>query len=129
MILEEDDVGQGAHIAGGAGQGHSLLDVGGAGLRSDLKFKVGVDLLEGGLGGLQRGNVEVCVPGIDGQGVVVCGECGAGHGHKRKDHCRGEKEREEFLHDVASKYNFPCTNPPKNAVCAKLTILEAVIML
>ena len=104
VILEEDDVGQGAQIAGGAGQGHGLFHIAGAGLGGNLEFEVGVDLLIGSLGSLQRGDVEVCVPGIDGQGVVSR-KRGPGHGHKREDHGQDEEQGKQFLHDFSSVKN------------------------
>ena len=96
MILEEHDIRQGADISGRAGKRYSLLNVRGAGLKNDFQFEIRVYFLECSFGGLQGRNVEVCIPGICRQGVViVCKSC---NGEECCTHCKNDHEGKNLFH-------------------------------
>ena len=97
VILEKNDIGQGAQVAGRGSQGDGLFDITGTGLLDNFQLEVGVDIPVGGFSGLQSGDVEVGIPCVDGQGVVVFGE-GNAAGQSQKRNAQRENQCEgEFL--------------------------------
>ena len=113
VILEEDDVGQRAQVAGRGGQSDGLLHVAGTGLLDDLKLEIGIDILEGGFRGFQSGDVEVGIPGVDGQGVfAVCEGNTAGKSQQSNAQRENQGEGEFLFHVPTSKKVFKMEAKP-----------------
>ena len=104
MILEEDDVRQGAQVAGRGSQGDGLFDITGTGLLDDFQLEVGIDIPEGGFGGLQSRDVEVGIPCVNGQSIVTFGEGNtAGQSQERNAQRENQCEGEFLFHILTSK--------------------------